>query len=173
MADPVFFTIELDHVYKSRGGRKPGCATCGESKYADCHMGRPPTLNHAIGMDWRAWAQMKQAWQRVMLAGLEESGLPKGLASVVVECTVCFPRRGGRDEGNLRWMPEKALGDALVAGGYLPDDTFWPVMRYQFGPLIGRHTPGREAVEIVLMPTTVQEAEPFVDPGQLSMSIDD
>lgn len=157
MLEPVHFSIELDHPYKSKGERRPGCAVCGESKYADCHMGRPPTLNHVAGIDWRQWKSMKEAWQRVMLQGIHSTGLQKGLESVMVECTVCFPTRGGRDEGNLRWMPEKALGDALVQGGWLPDDTFWPRARYQFGPLIGRHTPGREALEIMLFPVAAAE----------------
>lgn len=34
-----------------------------------------------------------------------------------------FPLQRGRDEGNFRWMLEKALGDALVTGRWLSDDT--------------------------------------------------
>ena len=178
MADPVAFTITLDHVYRSRGktangGRLPGCAVCGESKYADVHMGRVPTMNAGLGMERRSYQNLKLAWERVLTAGIESTGLQRGLHSVMVECTLGFPTRAGRDEGNLRWMLEKALGDALVQGGWLEDDTFFPVARYQFGPLQGRLTPGSESVTIVLLPTTVDELEPFVDPGQLSIPIDD
>lgn len=159
MLEPVQFEVVLDHVYKSKGGGKKGCAVCGESKYHRGHMGRPPTLNHAMGMDWRGWRRLKEAWQQLMHDGVESTGLQKGLDAVMVECTLCFPRRGGRDEGNLRWLPEKALGDALVEGEWLPDDTFWPVPRYQFGPLVGRHTPGHESMIIVLMPVAGELTE--------------
>ena len=41
-----------------------------------------------------------------------------------------FPARRRRDSGNYRVMLEKALGDALVEGGWLPDDT---PEHYEFG----------------------------------------
>jgi hypothetical protein len=46
------------------------------------------------------------------------------------QCT--FPDRTRRDQGNHRFMLEKAMGDALVAGGWLEDDDW---SRYEFGGL--------------------------------------
>jgi hypothetical protein len=39
-----------------------------------------------------------------------------------VEGEVSFGDGRERDQGNHRVIVEKALGDALVRGGYLPDD---------------------------------------------------
>lgn len=43
-----------------------------------------------------------------------------------------FPVKRRRDEGNFRALIEKALGDALQNGGWIPDDT--PEL-YRFGEL--------------------------------------
>lgn len=49
--------------------------------------------------------------------------LPRRLMSVEATAVLFFPVARRRDEGNYRWLLEKALGDALVNGGWLPDDT--------------------------------------------------
>lgn len=48
---------------------------------------------------------------------------PRGLATVHASASLRFAVRRRRDEGNYRTPLEKALGDALVNGGWLPDDT--------------------------------------------------
>jgi hypothetical protein len=52
-----------------------------------------------------------------------EREVPRGLQSVRAKVTIRFKQRRRRDEGNFRVILEKALGDALVEGGWLPDDT--------------------------------------------------
>jgi hypothetical protein len=42
---------------------------------------------------------------------------------VTVKAKMRFPDKRRRDEGNFRMVIEKALGDALVGGGYISDDT--------------------------------------------------
>ena len=54
---------------------------------------------------------------------LMEQMVPRGLASVKATATIRFKQRRRRDEGNFRVILEKALGDALVEGGWLSDDT--------------------------------------------------
>lgn len=51
------------------------------------------------------------------------SGLPRGQERIEAWATLRFPTRGRRDEGNFRWMLEKALGDALTNGRWLADDS--------------------------------------------------
>ena len=60
-----------------------------------------------------------------------------------------FPNRIKRDQGNFRWMIEKALGDTLVGGGWLPDDT-WD--RYEFGGLTYKYEKGVSATRLMLFP---------------------
>lgn len=52
-----------------------------------------------------------------------EQGVPRKLKSARAKATIRFKQRRRRDEGNFRVILEKALGDALVEGGWLEDDT--------------------------------------------------
>jgi hypothetical protein len=126
----VEIVVRQDHAYKRRAKRTdvvkgrpktvqpPGCAHCGGAKHAGQHLGAPPSLNDGgSGMDRMEYQALKGAWQRAFAEALDRSDLPRGLASVTVEVMCEFPVRRDRDEGNHRWMIEKALGDALV-GGY-------------------------------------------------------
>jgi hypothetical protein len=61
---------------------------------------------------------------------LMEQRVPRALASVSAKATIRFKQHRRRDEGNFRVILEKALGDALVEGGWLSDDT--PDL-YRFG----------------------------------------
>jgi hypothetical protein len=63
---------------------------------------------------------------------------------------MCFPDRRRRDQGNHRFIVEKALGDALVAGGWLPDDT-WE--HYEFGGLAMRVERGESWTRLMLFPS--------------------
>ena len=49
-------------------------------------------------------------------------------------------------------MIEKALDDALVDGGWLESDCFFPVSRYEFGGLQAVHTPGESWIRLSLFP---------------------
>lgn len=91
----------------------------------------PPSLN-AVGLyqHWRQVHRAKQRWQNDLGMLLLAESVPKELAVVRAHAVLRFPQRRRRDEGNFRALLEKALGDALVGGGWLADDT---PERYRFG----------------------------------------
>lgn len=114
--------------------RPPGCAECGAGKIRMVHVGTPQSLNDG-GSGWNRhqFQGVKGEWQKMLTEALERSGLPRGLASVYAEGQCGFPKkRASRDQGNHRFILEKALGDALVEGGWLEDDDW---TRYEFGTL--------------------------------------
>lgn len=159
--EPVELMIEADHVYRKpkvnpeTGKKGRGCAECGKARFHFDHMGQPPSLNDGgSGLHRMAFFQLKSAWQERMAVALEASPLPRGLEAVMVEAQIGFSTRAHRDEGNLRWMIEKALGDALCTEGYLEDDSFYPIRRYSFGGLTGVHVPGRSFTRLMLFPST-------------------
>lgn len=94
----------------------------------------PASLN-AVGSrgEVRAWHRAKTFLQTDLGKLLMVEQVPRGLRAVHARAELRFPLRRGRDEGNYRSILEKALGDALVAGGWLPDDT---PDRYRFGELV-------------------------------------
>lgn len=172
---PVELLLERDHAYKRKTcsrcerpkshpshrkpenggtcvfGARPGCAVCGLAMYHGDHMGGPPSLRDAgSGMDHRAYQGLKHAWQEALTTELQEARLPLGLQSVMVEGLIGFPDLAERDQGNFRWLVEKALGDALQAGGWIESDCFYPVSRYEFGGLQAEHTPGRSLLRLML-----------------------
>jgi hypothetical protein len=218
--EPVEIEIRRDHAYKKKKPRTevkgaverrvkpPGCAACGGARWARQHLGAPPSLNEGgSGMDRMAFQALKGAWQWALADALEASGLPRGLEAVTAEVLVGFETRASRDEGNLRWMIEKALGDALVdgywkrvegdrlpalleadpdlvtrpaprsrdkvdvrvvEGGWLPDDSFWPVRRYSMGNLEGRHAPRESWTRVALFPRL-----PVADSGAIVPAVPD
>jgi hypothetical protein len=84
----------------------------------------PPSFNEVghTGNRW-AWTKAKKLWQRDMETGLMVNQVPRGLVSVTAAAILHFPTKRRRDEGNYRTLLEKCLGDALVNGGWLDDDT--------------------------------------------------
>ena len=84
----------------------------------------PPSLNRAgtRGSHWLV-SKAKRRWQADLELLLLGSGLPRGLQHVSASATLRFPTRRRRDAGNYSWLLEKALGDALVNGRWLADDT--------------------------------------------------
>ncbi len=86
--------------------------------------GTPPSFN-AIGYrsHWAVGRQEKLRWQGWLSIALMEQKVPRRLKSVSVTATLRFKQRRRRDEGNFRVILEKALGDALVEGNWLLDDT--------------------------------------------------
>jgi len=162
--DPVELEIRQDHPFRKKsddpltGQRRIGCAVCGAGKLRRQHLGAPPSMNDGgSGMDRNAYQALKKAWQAAFTDALRGSGLPLGLEAVTVEGLVGFPTRTGRDQGNHRWMVEKALGDALAEGGWIPEDTFYPVSRYEFGGLQAVHTPGESWLRLMVMPRAAED----------------
>jgi hypothetical protein len=100
--------------------------------------GTPPSFN-AIGYrsHWAVGQRHKKLWQEWISIALMEQAVPRGLtppglSKVSATATLRFGQRRRRDEGNFRVIIEKALGDALVQGGWLADDT---AEQYRFGAL--------------------------------------
>lgn len=148
-SNPVHKKDGGDHKFQS----SLGCAICGRYKKDRVHFGAPPSLNIFGSGNMGAFIGLKAQWEELLTDLLEESGLPKGLTSVVVEAQITFPDdHKGRDEGNIRFLVEKSLGDALVAGGWLTDDTFYPVRRYTFGGLDGHYERGVSALRLMIFP---------------------
>jgi hypothetical protein len=166
--EPVEIEIRRDHAFRRRDKRwdtklgkyvqPSGCGSCGRAKTHAEHMEVPSMNDGGSGMNQHAYRSLKKAWEAVLTDALEASGLERGLAGVTVEGLIGFPTRAERDQGNHRWMVEKALGDALVAGGWLSSDCFFPVARYEFGGLQAVHAPGESWIRLSLFPRRDAEA---------------
>jgi len=91
----------------------------------------PPSMNAIIGRSNRwAYSRAKRRWQSDLATALMVAGVPRRLERVEAAAVLTFTTSRRRDEGNFRLILEKALGDALVEGGWLADDT---PDRYRFG----------------------------------------
>lgn len=97
----------------------------------------PPSLN-AIGSRGSRWAYIntKKDWQGRFEKVLMGSGMRRDATKAEANIVLRFPERRRRDSGNYKWILEKVLGDALVSGGWLPDDTAdqFQVLRVTFDP---------------------------------------
>lgn len=150
-AEPVEITLSRHHAYKSKGKNTRGCAVCNEAKLHPDHLGAPTSFQSDIGSGNRfAYQNMKKAWQSLLLERLRASELEPGLTHVLAEGQCTFPTRTRRDQGNHRFMLEKALGDALVQGGWLEDDD-WE--HYEFGGLSAVHERGVSGLRLLLFPS--------------------
>lgn len=129
-----------------------GCNRCGRNKSDPAHYGAPASFNVWSGTGaagTQAYKGVKDIWQRILTTLLERSELPRGCERIVVEGEVTFPATADRDQGNFRVIVEKALGDALQQGGWLPNDDW---TRYEFGNLTMRVVPGESATRLTLFP---------------------
>jgi hypothetical protein len=137
--------------------RQLGCAECGRNKSDPFHFGAPQSYNafgggRGTGASQQVGASIKQTWQAIFNMKLEESALPKPVPTGQVYAVgeITFPDdRDDRDQGNFRVAIEKALGDALESGGWIPKDNW---ARYSFGNLSCRVVPGQSATRLLLYP---------------------
>lgn len=84
--------------------------------------GLPPSLNKWLsGTHWRTKAREKIEWEGAFLWALREARIPKPLKWPVTLDVTQFSTRI-RDCDNAV-ISAKFAGDALVAGGWLPNDT--------------------------------------------------
>ncbi len=148
------------HRKPDKGGtcvfaRRLNCANCGKPRSHADHMGAPESFNAMAGRDPNVYRQVISNWAPVLAAKLEESGLPKGLAGVLVEGEVSFGDAVERDAGNHRTMLEKVCGDALVRGAWLESDSW---SRFEFGALQRRDERGVNRTRLVLFPRGSQTA---------------
>lgn len=115
--------------------------------------GTPPSLN-IFGSGGNHWAYQthKRNWQERISDALKATDLP-GCSHILVEGQMCFPDRRVRDQGNYRYLIEKALGDALVRGGWLADDSW---SQYEFGGLGYRYEKGQRWTRLILFGTVAR-----------------
>lgn len=87
----------------------------------------PPSINtNAVRSHWRGFHSAKKKWQADLEQLLMAAALPRPLLSdgpVLADVVLTFPDKRRRDSENFRPVLSKALGDALVNGGWLADDT--------------------------------------------------
>lgn len=134
--------------------RQLGCARCGEPKSSTDHLGAPESFNVFAGRDPNVYRTIIGRWSAALEPLLEASGLPRPLDAVKASGTATFPDVSDRDQGNYRVIVEKALGDALVKGGWLTSDDW---TRYEFGDLSYAYEPGVSQTVLVVGP---MEREP-------------
>lgn len=161
---PVEIIHRRDHklVKGPKGSR--GCkailadgSTCGRAKTDPVHHGPPPSLNASgSGGNHFAYQEAKKRWQAMLTELLDATDLPRPCAGVLVEGRCCFPDRIRRDQGNFRYFIEKALGDALVAGGWLADDD-WD--HYEFGGLAKTYERGESWIQLMIVPVALDRTE--------------
>jgi hypothetical protein len=84
----------------------------------------PPSFNAVghSGSRW-SWTKAKKTWQKTMEDLLQVEAVPRRLGRIEARAVLTFTSRRRRDAVNYRTLLEKALGDALVNGGWLEDDT--------------------------------------------------
>lgn len=171
--EPVTIELYQDHPFKKKtpdpvtGRKRIGCAECGKAKTHRNHLGAPPSLNAGgTGIDWTVYSNLRDGWKAMFEEALRGSGL-EPCEAISVEAQIGFADRRTRDEGNVRWLIEKALGDVLVEHGYLPDDSIFPVRRYSFGGVTGVLSPRRSFLRLTLFPSPV--AEHAIEQGALPL----
>jgi hypothetical protein len=108
----------------------------------------PPSTNRSRGRHVQHTHATKKRLQGDIHILLLEARLPRGLTAVTARATLRFPVHRRRDPVNY-WLLDKALGDALVAGGWLPDDT---PEHYQYALGFAPET-GSPCTTIVLTPS--------------------
>lgn len=150
---PVELVVTRECHFKKKpevdGKKRQGCERCGRAKHDVVHLGAPESFNVFASSGWQVYQTAKKRWATALLPQLEASGLPRGLARITVEGEATFPDRAERDQGNYRVILEKALGDVLVAGGWLEKDDW---TRYSFGDLAYRYEAGVSRTRLLLMP---------------------
>lgn len=85
--------------------------------------GVPPSYNETRYLHWSKQAKLKKEWQALWELLLMEARVPRGLVYVEAKAMLRFPTSRRRDEDNYKTPIAKSLGDALVNGGWLTDDT--------------------------------------------------
>ena len=108
-----------------------------------------PTSFNKVGLrsHWTVGRTQKLKWEEWIGYALMEQKVPRGLKKVKATATMSFKQRRKRDEGNFRPLVEKALGDVLTAGGWIPDDD---PRYYSFGAVELRAPVSEPSTVIVL-----------------------
>lgn len=146
--EPVTIEVVRHHAFVKQSKR--GCEVCGRAKTHPEHQGAPPSMNVLGSGNQFAYQAFKKTWQLLLSEAMEAADLPRPLGRVLAEGEVTFPDHRKRDQGNHRFFLEKALGDALTAGGWLVDDDWG---RYEFGGLSAVCVPQESRTRLMLFPT--------------------
>jgi hypothetical protein len=86
--------------------------------------GLPASLNRVGSRGSHfAFYREKRKWEGMLQIALLEQRVPRRLNFVDASAILYPPTTHRRDAGNYRMMLEKALGDVLVSGGWIEDDT--------------------------------------------------
>jgi hypothetical protein len=149
MTEPVELVITRGCAFKKKEDGKRGCARCDGFKKDAIHLGAGPSVRMFGSGAQQVYQAVKHQWQDHLRALLEDTHLPRPCAHILVEGQMTFPDRGRRDQGNHRFIVEKALGDALVDGGWLEDDDW---TRYEFGGLAYAYEKGVSQTRLMLFP---------------------
>lgn len=100
----------------------------------------PPSFN-VMGTRGSHWAvtRAKKEWQGAIEGLLMAASLPRGLVRINAYARLRFPKRRGRDINNFVVILDKALGDALKNGRWIPDDTpeYYTFAGLSFEPDLG------------------------------------
>ena len=107
----------------------------------------PKSFNQTQHAHWAVVRREKQQLQSDLEIAMLANRVPKGLERVEATAVLLVPDKRRRDTGNWRTPLEKALGDALVRGCFLADDT---PDRFSFGELVFQHEPGVRATRVTL-----------------------
>lgn len=86
----------------------------------------PKSLNAGGAGSRRHWSvahQEKRRWEGLYVMLLLAEGVPTGMGHCSLEATIRWKTRARRDSTNYIAPIVKPLADALVKGGWLPDDT--------------------------------------------------
>ena len=149
--------ISPDRLQKARKilGQEPrGFALLEDGRriYTLTLLSTPRSIN-ALGTrgSWKARHYAKKGLESELQTHLMVAAVPRNIQRVVASAQLRFPTRRRRDEGNFREPLEKALGDALVSGGWLPDDT---PEHFRFERLEFVSEPGSAYTRISLAVTT-------------------
>jgi len=106
----------------------------------------PKSFNRTGHAHWgtvhRAKQQLQHDLEMVMLGKV-----PRDLERVEATAVLLVPDRRRRDVDNYRTPLSKALGDAMVRSGRLPDDG---PEHFAFGDLSFEHVPGVQSTRIFL-----------------------
>lgn len=119
----------------------------GPVEYCLSYPDTPPSFNKVghTGNRW-TWTREKKRWQEFIEMMLLIDKVPRGLVHVDARAELLFPTKRKRDEGNYRVLLEKCLGDALVNGEWLIDDTS---QFYRFGAVRFDHGAARTKLILV------------------------
>lgn len=101
--------------------------------------------NHRASQ-WK-FAKEKREWQQRFTTLLIAAGTPRCCRSMSATAVLTFPFQRRRDELNFRTVLDKSLGDALVAGLWIPDDT---TDYFRFGEINFVVVPGKRLTEVTL-----------------------